>query len=89
MEYEKKKEKAVCGISRGQVDRFAFIDFVVYVFEPFRKRGIASKLIDFVRKDFIFGYKIPKEEIAFSQPTMDGKLFAMKYLETENILVYS
>lgn len=58
------QKKAVCGVSR------------IWVHTLHRRKGIATKLLETCRNNFIYGYKIPNEEIAFSQPTDDGKCFA-------------
>ena len=42
----------------------------------------------FYRSHFIFGVVIGKDKLAFSDPTPDGRLFAEKYSETANILVF-
>ncbi|XP_049446777.1 N-acetyltransferase ESCO2 isoform X3 [Epinephelus fuscoguttatus] len=70
-------EKALCGISR------------IWVFGPARRRGIASRMLDTVRSTFSYGSHLTVEEIAFSDPTPDGKLFATKYSNTPAFLVYN
>ncbi|XP_066533299.1 N-acetyltransferase ESCO2 [Hoplias malabaricus] len=70
-------EKAICGISR------------IWVFSLMRRKGIASRMLDTVRNSFMYGSHLTKEEIAFSDPTPDGKLFATKYCETPAFLVYN
>lgn len=35
-----------------------------------------------------YGTYIPKEEMAFSDPTADGKMLAAKYMGTADFLVY-
>ena len=35
-----------------------------------------------------YGTEIPKDMVAFSDPTPDGKLLASKYMGTANFLVY-
>ncbi|KAF5894920.1 N-acetyltransferase ESCO2-like [Clarias magur] len=57
-------EKAICGVSR------------IWVFSLMRRKGIATRLLDTVRGSFMYGSPLTKEEIAFSDPTPDGKLFA-------------
>lgn len=37
----------------------------------------------------MFGSHLTKDEIAFSDPTPDGKLFATKYCGTPAFLVYN
>ncbi|XP_009696963.1 PREDICTED: N-acetyltransferase ESCO2 [Cariama cristata] len=41
------------------------------------------------RSTFMYGCYLSTKEIAFSDPTPDGKLFAMKYCQTPNFLVYN
>ncbi|RXM99343.1 N-acetyltransferase ESCO1 [Acipenser ruthenus] len=70
-------EPAICGISR------------IWVFSLMRRNGIASRLLDCLRSTFIYGSYLSKEEIAFSDPTPDGKLFATCYFGTPQFLVYN
>ncbi|RXM28272.1 N-acetyltransferase ESCO1 [Acipenser ruthenus] len=70
-------EPAICGISR------------IWVFSLMRRNGIASRLLDCLRSTFIYGSYLSKEEIAFSDPTPDGKLFATRYFGTPQFLVYN
>ncbi|KAK3516347.1 hypothetical protein QTP70_009403 [Hemibagrus guttatus] len=70
-------EKAICGVSR------------IWVFSLMRRKGIATRLIDTVRGSFMYGSPLSKDEIAFSDPTPDGKLFATKYCGTPTFLVYN
>uniref|UniRef100_I3LWR5 Establishment of sister chromatid cohesion N-acetyltransferase 2 n=1 Tax=Ictidomys tridecemlineatus TaxID=43179 RepID=I3LWR5_ICTTR len=70
-------EPAVCGISR------------IWVFRLQRRKRIARRLVDTVRNCFMFGCFLSTNEIAFSDPTPDGKLFATKYCNTPNFLVYN
>lgn len=37
----------------------------------------------------MYGSYLTKEEIAFSDPTPDGKLFATKYCNTPTFLIYN
>ncbi|XP_055204270.1 N-acetyltransferase ESCO2 isoform X2 [Gorilla gorilla gorilla] len=70
-------EPAVCGISR------------IWVFRLKRRKRIARRLVDTLRNCFMFGCFLSTDEIAFSDPTPDGKLFATKYCNTPNFLVYN
>ncbi|XP_058406431.1 N-acetyltransferase ESCO2 isoform X1 [Diceros bicornis minor] len=70
-------EPAVCGISR------------IWVFRLKRRKRIARRLVDTLRNCFMFGCFLSTDEIAFSDPTPDGKLFAAKYCNTPNFLVYN
>ncbi|XP_029955004.1 uncharacterized protein LOC115394029 isoform X2 [Salarias fasciatus] len=70
-------EPAICGISR------------IWVVNMMRRQGIASRMIECLRNNFIYGSYLSKDEIAFSDPTPDGKLFATKYFGTSQFLVYN
>ncbi|KAM6992337.1 N-acetyltransferase ESCO2 [Tautogolabrus adspersus] len=70
-------EQALCGISR------------IWVFSLARRKGIATRMLDIVRSSYMYGSHLTKEEIAFSDPTPDGKLFATKYSNTPTFLVYN
>uniref|UniRef100_A0A8C1I943 Establishment of sister chromatid cohesion N-acetyltransferase 2 n=1 Tax=Cyprinus carpio TaxID=7962 RepID=A0A8C1I943_CYPCA len=70
-------EQAICGVSR------------IWVFSLMRRKGIATRLLDTVRTTFMYGSHLTKKEIAFSDPTPEGKLFATKYCETPTFLVYN
>ncbi|XP_017293643.1 N-acetyltransferase ESCO2 isoform X2 [Kryptolebias marmoratus] len=70
-------EQALCGISR------------IWVFSLARRQGVASRMLDTVRSTFMYGCYLTKEELAFSDPTPDGKLFATKYCDTPAFLVYN
>ncbi|NXL93011.1 ESCO2 acetyltransferase, partial [Alectura lathami] len=70
-------QPAVCGVSR------------IWVLGPARRRGVARRLVDAVRSTFMYGSFLSTEEIAFSDPTPDGKLFATRYCQTPTFLVYN
>ncbi|KFQ99277.1 N-acetyltransferase ESCO2, partial [Nipponia nippon] len=70
-------EPAVCGVSR------------IWVFGLRRRKGIARRMVDVVRSTFMYGAHLGTDEIAFSDPTPDGKLFATRYCQTPNFLVYN
>ncbi|XP_030054531.1 N-acetyltransferase ESCO2 [Microcaecilia unicolor] len=70
-------QTAICGISR------------VWVFSLMRRRGIASRMVDAVRTTFTYGSYLSTDDLAFSDPTPDGKLFATKYCKVPSFLVYN
>lgn len=70
-------EPAVCGVSR------------IWVFSMMRRKKIASRMLECLRNHFIYGSHLSKDEIAFSDPTPDGKLFASHYCGTGQFLVYN
>ncbi|KAF2751818.1 hypothetical protein M011DRAFT_522755 [Sporormia fimetaria CBS 119925] len=44
-----------------------------------RKTGVASRLLNVARLDFLYGMTIEKEQVAFSQPTESGGRLARKW----------
>ncbi|NP_001186001.1 establishment of sister chromatid cohesion N-acetyltransferase 1 L homeolog isoform X2 [Xenopus laevis] len=70
-------EPAICGVSR------------IWVFSMMRRKKIASRMLECLRNNFIYGSFLNKDEIAFSDPTPDGKLFATRYCGTSQFLVYN
>ncbi|KAK0151840.1 N-acetyltransferase ESCO2 [Merluccius polli] len=70
-------ENALCGVSR------------IWVFSLARRKAIATRLLDTVRSTFMYGSPLTKQEIAFSDPTPDGKQFATRYCDTPTFLVYN
>ncbi|KAK5849864.1 hypothetical protein PBY51_014163 [Eleginops maclovinus] len=70
-------EPAICGISR------------IWVVNMMRRKGIASRMLECLRNNFVYGSYLSKDEIAFSDPTPDGKLFATHYFSTSQFLVYN
>ena len=78
VEPEMPRVRAVLGVSKIWVDSHA------------QRRGIASKLLDFARRNMIYGYVVPKGEVAFTAPTSNGARFAASYraCDDASILVY-
>nr|CAD7433492.1 unnamed protein product [Timema monikensis] len=66
-----------CGISR------------IWTLINCRRRGIATRLVNCMRGNFIYGYILSSCEFAFSVPTVSGKEFASKYMGTPHFLVYT
>lgn len=67
----------VCGISR------------IWTYAPLRRKKIATRLIDAVRASFVLGMCLAPSHVAFSDPTPDGRCFALKYFGASNVLVYN
>ncbi|KAF9701049.1 hypothetical protein EKO04_000731 [Ascochyta lentis] len=55
----------------------------IWVSAQFRKQGLARRLLDCTRNDFMYGLKIEKRLTAFSQPTESGGKLARKYFGCE------
>jgi N-acetyltransferase len=67
---------AECGV------RYVWVD-------PSRRRaGIARALVEVVRAHLLPGVCVPRERVAFSQPTADGHAFARRYAGTPHFAVY-
>ena len=49
---------------------------------------IVSRVLISCRGDFLMGYPVAKEELAFSDPTPDGIKFASRYTGSSAFLVY-
>ncbi|KAG5518105.1 hypothetical protein PMAC_003291 [Pneumocystis sp. 'macacae'] len=47
----------------------------IWVCKTYRRKRIATKLLDIACDYFVYGIKIKKHEVAFSQPSESGKLF--------------
>lgn len=60
-------EPAILGISR------------IWTSSLYRKNGIAKKLLDSAKSDFLYGMTVDKSMIAFSQPTESGGYLARKW----------
>ncbi|KAF9215440.1 N-acetyltransferase esco2 [Podila verticillata] len=69
-------QPAICGINR------------IWVSTLYRRHRVASRLLDAVRDRFIYACKLEQKDLAFSQPTGDGKSLARQYLGTDKFLVY-
>lgn len=67
---------AFCGISR------------LWVFSENRRFNIATRLVDCIRLNFLYGCVVEKEKLAFSDPTPNGKSFAEKYMGGLRVLVF-
>ncbi|XP_057877800.1 N-acetyltransferase ESCO2, partial [Melospiza georgiana] len=70
-------EPAACGISR------------LWVLGARRRRGIARRMMDALRRTFVFGAVLSSRDLAFSDPTADGRGFAARYCGRHDFLVYS
>ena len=64
---ETAREAALLGISR------------IWTSKSYRRKGIASALLDCARGNFFYGIEVPKEMVAFSQPTESGGRLAEQW----------
>lgn len=56
----------------------------IWVSNQFRKQGLARRLLDSARSDFMYGLTVEKHLTAFSQPTESGGKLARKYFGCED-----
>ena len=61
---------------------------LVWVHWNYRRKGVATALLDALRRNLVYGYTIPKVEIAFSSPTTSGRALAARYLGESEFLFY-
>ncbi|KAK6244435.1 hypothetical protein QUC31_010844 [Theobroma cacao] len=73
---EKEAVPAACGIR------------AIWVTPSNRRKGIATQLLEAVRKSFCMGFVIEKSQLAFSQPSSEGQALASNYIGTGSFLVY-
>ena len=66
---ETSPDLALLGISR------------IWTSKSHRRKGIASALLDCARGNFFYGIEVPKEMVAFSQPTESGGYLAEGWFE--------
>lgn len=69
---DQQKRKALIGIHQ------------IWVHSRFRRRAIASRLIDTVREKMLYGMVVPRNQVAFSSPTEAGASFARRYSELQS-----
>jgi len=67
----------ICGISR------------IWVLADYRRKRIASSLVDCFRSQFVYGHYLREHEFAFSDPTLNGIDFASKYMGSQEFMVYN
>jgi hypothetical protein len=58
------------------------------VHKNYRRRKIAQRLLDGIRGSFLFGQIVERAQVAFTQLTADGFLFAKSYLRQELVPCY-
>ena len=76
-EVEKVAERVLPNTNECQVG----VD-LIWVDSKCRRQGIAKKLCDSVRRHFMYGSIVSKQNLAFSQPTSNGHCFALAYSGT-------
>lgn len=70
-------EPVVCGISR------------IWTLASYRRHKVATRLLDVMRSEFVYGKFVSHDEMAFSDPTENGLAFAQSYTKRTDFLVYN
>ena len=61
---------------------------LVWVSVEARRRGVATRLLDCARSQGVRGYVVPRHELAFTQPSDQGRALIEAYTCTRRFLVY-
>eukprot|EP00056_Hartaetosiga_gracilis_P021567 m.24885 g.24885 ORF g.24885 m.24885 type:complete len:389 (-) comp9145_c0_seq1:211-1377(-) len=61
----------------------------LWVAPSYRREGIASELIDVARRNTLLDEEVPASEVAFSDPSDEGSLFAKTYTGTKDFLIFN
>lgn len=67
---------AICGVSR------------IWTAPFYRRKRVATRLLDRLRTNFSYGCLVELNELAFSDPTMMGRSFAAAYTRNDRFLVF-
>lgn len=74
---EVKKAKVFCGINR------------IWVAPEMRNKKIATRLLDSVCLNFFYVFKLTPAQLAFSDPTPNGRMLAKSYCKNDSFLIYN
>ena len=72
----KTPQRATCGVKS------------MWVLKAERRKGRMGALLDCVRESYSFGSTVPKDRLAFTQPTADGRRFMERYRGSKDFRVY-
>ncbi|TPP49957.1 ESCO1/2 acetyl-transferase family protein [Leishmania donovani] len=61
---------------------------LMWVSPASRGRGVAYSMIERARHAVCYGFVVPPEHVAFSEPTAMGSAFARRYQARQDFLVY-
>jgi hypothetical protein len=56
---------------------------MIWVDSNYRRNGVGRRLCDAARMRYVYGNVVPRSQIAFSQPTEAGHMFAMAYASSQ------
>ncbi len=70
-----------------RVDAFACGILRIFVAPEYRRRGVASRLVDAARSHVAHGVVFRADQVAFAQPTLDGRRLA-RSVSGETVLAY-
>jgi len=61
----------------------------IWVLADYRRKGVASRMVDCMRVGFFVDRYLAEKDFAFSDPTLNGIEFASKYIGHKRFLVYN
>lgn len=61
---------------------------MMWTSKTWRRKGLATRLLDFARSHLYRGYVVPKEELALLQVNTDCAGFISRYIGTTDVLMY-
>jgi N-acetyltransferase len=73
----KYENNTICGINR------------IWVADQMRHKKVATRLLDCVCFNFFYFYKLQTNQLAFSDPTPNGRLLAKSYCKCDSFLIYN
>lgn len=62
---------------------------LVWVAPPFRRTGVACRLLEDARRSVCYGYEVPAAHVVFSEPTQMGSALARRYHMRDDFPVYA
>lgn len=77
------KASSICVSRTAAADKVLLGISRIWVSSRFRKQGLARRLLDCTRSDFMYGLTVDKHLTAFSQPTESGGKLARRYFGSE------
>lgn len=78
----------ICDKGKVQKKRSQCAVRLMWTSQSFRRRKIASKLLDCARAQLVSGQIIPRKDVAFTQPSQEGAKFIQNYTGSSEFLVY-
>jgi hypothetical protein len=83
-----RKERGIVLVDKEATEKVRHGVRMMWTSSQARRKNIATKLLDCARCQLVRGYVVPREKLAFSQPTSDGAAFIKAYSSSNEFLVY-